>query len=464
MSGEIKCECGVAGVCGYSKAAYACRECLYQIQHRGQEACGIASFDGEKIYLEKREGYVMWSLNDLVLKNLPGHLAIGHLRYATTGPSNLTNAQPHFVSQPPLVFCSNGDIVPRFYSCLREELEKHSVHFQSTNDGELLAQFLAYHLRKGRDILEAIQKLMEEVVGSYAALFIFDGKLFAFRDPKGIRPLVMSARREEKEGESWLVASESCALDIVLAFEKRREIQPGEVAIFEPRKEPRAIRLKKEQSYRHCVFELIYFARPDSRIFNVQVGSFRQSLGILLGQFSPQANLVIPVPDSANEAALALANTLGLPFGFGLIRNHFVGRTFIEPGQENREMSVRRKFNPNRELLNRKSVIVVDDSIVRGTTSKKIIRMLKNAGASEVHLRIMSPPIRFPCFYGIDMKTKQELIASQKTEEEICQLIEADSLVYLKIEDLKKALMAQQVNPDDFCYACFDGKYPTPLK
>ena len=459
MSDEVKCECAVYGVCGYRDAALSCRDGLYQLQHRGQEWCGIASWDGEKIHLEKAEGYVEAAIDATRLARLPGFIAIGHNRYSTTGSSIEINAQPHITPSPRLAFCGNGDIVPKSYQSLRARLEKHQVHFDSQNDGELLAKYIAYHLQRGLLLTATIRKLMTEVVGAYSALLLYHGKMYAFRDQLGIRPLVIGRR-----GKTWLVASETCALDVVRA-KYVREVAPGELVTFESGKTPQGFHLVQKSHFHHCVFELIYFSRPDSIVFGIDAQGFRKILGQRLTQydFPAGADVVIPVPDSSNAAALGFAQASGIPFDFGLTRNHYVGRTFIQPAQFQRDSKVRKKFNPVRAVLKGKKVIVVDDSVVRGTTSRKIVRMLRHGGAKEVHLRVASPPIQHPCFYGIDMKTREELIAANRSLEEINNFVAADSLTYLSVVDLKKAVATAGGNPNNFCYACFDGKYPTKL-
>lgn len=461
MLGEAKCECAVAGVCGYERAAESCRDLLYQLQHRGQEWCGIASYDGEKIFIEKKAGYAEWAISNETLMQLPGYIAIGHNRYSTTGSSTYVNAQPHLVPTVPLSFCSNGDILPFCYQAQRAKLESAGLVFKSQNDGELLAKYLTFYLSRGDGIVEAIEQLMKEMVGAYSALLLYDGKIIAFRDPLGIRPLVMGRR-----DKTWLVASETCALDIVLAHNDVRPIAPGEVVILEPNKDPRNFHLVSKPC-RHCVFELIYFSRPDSIVFNISAQRFRKTCGQLLASQQPvSAEVVIPVPDSSNAAALGYSRASHILFDIGLVRNHYVvGRTFIQPIQEYRDSGVRKTQNPVRgdDVIEGRVIVLVDDSLVRGTTSKKLISMLRTAGTKEIHLRIASPPIGSPCFYGIDMKTREELIATNQSIKEICSFVGADSLDYLTLENLREAVRRCQGNPDEFCYACFNGEYPTAI-
>ncbi len=454
--------CGIAGYYSRSGADVASQVMLslYSEQHRGQESCGIAATDGKIIRLHKAMGYVKEVFSQQVLSQLPGSVAIGHVRYPTRGSSVLLNAQPYLIETlggPIYAVASNVDIVN--YEEISRWLQTKGVHLASTNDGELIGRFLVYyHEREGLTIPQAIRLLMKKVKGAYSAVFLTRKELYIFRDTYGFRPLYIG-----EVGDDVAVASESCAMDI-LRPTSMREVEPGEIIVVSEHKVHSSTQMQplfeeNSQPTRHCVFELIYFARPDSSQFGEYVYDVRQKIGARLASYDDfDADVVIPVPDSANFMALGYANAKGIPFNFGLIRNHYVGRTFIRPDQYLRDESVRQKFNPLKDFFNNKSVVVVDDSIVRGTTIRKIIRMIRGAGAREIHLRIGSPPVKYSCYYGIDTPTREELIANNMTIEEIQAYVEADSLKYLKLEDLKACVH----EPVNFCYACFSGQYPLP--
>ncbi len=463
--------CGIFGVCGYEEAANSCIHGLYYLQHRGEKQWGIcttSSDEYDKFNLIKKMGKVEAAEHDIV--KLKGNIAIGHVRYPTAGPADLDNAQPHVVLDPPLMYCANGDIVN--YINIRKRLEKKGVYFSSHNDGELEAKYLGYLIQRGKDPIDAIVQMMNEVEGAFSSLLVYKGKMYAFRDKMGIRPIVYGMRRKNSH-ISWIVSSETCGLDVIKA-KFIREIKPAEIVVFSPDKEPVfydvSKKIKKQlKNYAHCVFECIYFARPESNIFNLSVYRFRKLLGEYLASqltiIERDKAVVGSVPDSSNVAALGFHQRSGIPLEFILIRHHSTGRTFIASKDE-REEKVRLKYNPVRAIIKDKNVYVVDDSIVRGTTSRKIVRMIRNAGAKKVNLCISSPPIRFPCFYGIDTPTKEELIASSERlydEENIQKFVEADSLEYLTIGNLKNVIRDCGANPDDFCFACMDGKYPTRL-
>lgn len=464
-SDALRCECAVVGIFNFADAAHAARDALYQMQHRGQEQTGIAAGStepGKRLHIVKKTGWVREAYGADDLRILTGEIAIGHNRYSTAGPSDEANAQPHLVSGVPLAFCSNGDIIKSSYAEWRTYLVSKGMYFASDNDGELLAKLLAYHLQQGESAVQAVQWIMHNVVGAYSAVFIFEGKMYAFRDPRGMRPLVLG-----KRDQSYIVASETCGLNILLA-DYQREVMPGELVVFEKGHRPKTHILASMPSA-HCIFELIYFARPDSVVFGIPVSGFRQETGELLSLRDKRegfagADVVIPVPDSSNQTALGYHAESGIPFAFGLVRNHYVGRTFIEPEQRMRDDGVRRKFNPDRSIVSGKRVIVVDDSIVRGSTTHKIVSMLCSAGAREVHLRIGSPPIVHPCYYGIDTPDEGQLIAAQlKREQAICKKVGADSLRYVSINDLQVVLRRFGAVAKDFCYACFNGNYPTEV-
>lgn len=456
--------CAIAGY--YSRhtpdAPAKIMEALYAQQHRGQESCGIAASNGQHIRAHKAMGYVKEAFGNHVLDDLAGPLAIGHARYPTRGTSVLENTQPYVIetlSGPIYALASNGDIVN--YDEIADELRVQGVHFSSKNDGELLGRFIVYHHeRKNMAIAETIRLLMKRVKGAYSAVFITRDQLYAFRDPQGFRPMMIGYN----DGDV-AVSSESCAMDL-LRMTGMREINPGEIVVITPQKEysldaAHDPLLPQPGSgggqTHHCVFELIYFARPDSFQFNEHVYNVRQKIGAKLASYDDfPADVVVPVPDSANFIAMGYAQARGIPFQLGLIRNHYVGRTFIKPDQYTRDESVRQKFNPLKGFFEGKRVILVDDSIVRGTTIRKLIGMIKGCGAAEVHLRIGSPPVKFSCYYGIDTPDREKLIANNMSTEEIRAYIGADSLKYLRMSDLKKCVK----KPAGFCYACFDGQYP----
>ncbi|MGC8926697.1 MAG: amidophosphoribosyltransferase [Myxococcota bacterium] len=463
--------CGIFGVCGYEEAALSCIHGLYYLQHRGEKQWGIcttSTTENDKFNLIKKMGKVEATENDIM--KLKGNIAIGHVRYPTAGPADMDNAQPHIVLDPPLMYCANGDIVN--YTRIRDKLEKKGIYFSSHNDGELEAKYLAYLIQRGQGPIDAIVQMMNEIEGAFSSILVYRGKMYAFRDKMGIRPIVYGMRRKNSH-ISWIVSSESCGLDVIKA-KFVDEIKPSEIVVFSPDKAPKVYDVSKRikrriKHYSHCVFECVYFARPESNIFNLSVYKFRKLLGSYLARqmtdLRYQNSIVGSVPDSSNVAALGFHQESGIPLDFILIRHHSTGRTFIASKDE-REEKVRLKYNPVRAVIKDKDLYVVDDSIVRGTTSRKIVRMLKNAGAKTVNLCISSPPIRFPCFYGIDTPTKAELIASNERlykEEEIRKFVEADRLEYLTIENLKNVIRDSGGNPDDFCFACMDGKYPTRL-
>ena len=456
--------CGVAAYFSRENrnAASEVMLALYAQQHRGQESAGIVSSNGQVLKEYKAMGYVKEVFSQDRLEKLNGSIAIGHVRYPTRGSAVVNNAQPYVIetlSGPIYAIASNGDVVN--YEEIAQELQAKGVHFSSRNDGELLGRFIVYYHERGQlSIPEAIRLLMTRIHGAYSALFLTPRSLFVFRDVYGFRPLLYG-----RVGNDVAIASESCALDILHATDIQ-EIPPGKIFVvsrsffseYPGNAELPGLQLRTVTP-RHCIFELIYFARPDSYEFGEYVYNVRQRIGHRLATYDDfKADVVIPVPDSANFIALGYAEAKGIPFNFGLIRNHYVGRTFIRPNQYLRDESVRQKFNPLKDFFTNKVVVVVDDSIVRGTTIRKIIRMIKRAGAREVHLRIGSPPVKYSCYYGIDTPTHEELIAHNMSLEEIREYVEADSLKYLRLEDLRNCVS----QPDHFCYACFTGEYPVP--
>ncbi|MEC4889207.1 MAG: amidophosphoribosyltransferase [Nitrospira sp.] len=443
-------ECAVFGIYGHEESANLTYLGLYALQHRGQEASGIVSGDGEQFYVQKGMGLVADIYHKSVLEKLPGHMAIGHNRYSTSGGNDLKNVQPLIVNFAfgNLALAHNGNLINAQF--LRNELEAYGAIFQSTSDTEVIIHLIAHS--RASTFLARVMDALNQVRGAFSIVLMTDNGLIAVRDPHGLRPLCLGRVRG-----SWVVASETCAFDLLDA-EYVREIEPGELVVISeqgidshrpfPKVDPAM-----------CVFEYVYFARPDSRIFGANaVYATRKALGRQLAQESwVPADIVIPVPDSGVPAALGYSEGGGVPFETGLIRNHYVGRTFIEPEQSIRHFGVKVKLNAVPEVLEGKRVVVVDDSLVRGTTSRKIVKMLRNAGAKEVHMRISSPPIVSPCFYGIDTPTKKELIASNHSIEEIRKYITADSLAYLSLDGMLKSAPGV---PGQYCNACFTEKYP----
>jgi amidophosphoribosyltransferase len=449
MFHDIHEECGIFGVYGHSEASNLAYLGLYALQHRGQEGSGICSADGRQLFLEKSRGLVADVFHEKRLKRLPGHIAIGHNRYSTAGSSVLRNVQPIVANFAlgTLAIAHNGNLVNAIE--LRESLENEGAIFQSSSDSEVIVHLIAH--AKGDDFYERVLHALKQINGAFSLLIMREKELIAVRDPYGVRPLSLGV----KDG-AYIIASETCAFDLIGAT-YIRDIEPGEVFIM-GEQGLRSLRLNCTKKA-FCVFELIYFSRPDSNIFGgVNVNEMRKEFGRQLAREShTEADLVIPVPDSGVPAAIGFSEESKIPFDFGLIRNHYVGRTFIEPKNHIRHFGVKIKLNPVRQLLEGKRLIVIDDSIVRGTTSKKIVKMLREGGgAKEVHLRISSPPTIGPCFYGIDTPTRQELIASSHLVEEIKRYVTADSLTYLSLQGLNGIIP----NPHNYCTACFDNQYP----
>lgn len=446
-------ECGIFGIFGHPEAANLTYLGLYALQHRGQESAGIATSDGRVIHLEKAMGLVADIFSEARLRRLKGDMAIGHVRYSTAGSSHLKNAQPILASylHGTIALAHNGNLVNA--QRIRSDLEAQGSIFSSTTDSEVIVHLIA-RSRSGR-LWEGAAEALAQVRGAYSLVIMNERELLGIRDPHGFRPLSLGRLKD-----AWVLASESCAFDLIEA-EFIRDLEPGEF-----------LQIDREGLHTYypllpaprtqCIFEYIYFARPDSLLSGQQVASVRKALGRRLAKEQPvDADLVIPVPDSGIYAALGFAQESGFPFEHGLIRNHYVGRTFIEPKQSIRHFGVKVKLNAVREVLEGKRVVIVDDSIVRGTTTPKVVEMLRRAGAREVHMRICSPPIRHPCYFGIDMATQWELIASRQTVEEIRRHIGADSLDYLSIEGLLRAVGQPR---DSFCTACFTGEYPMPVQ
>jgi amidophosphoribosyltransferase len=443
-------ECGVVGVYGHDEASTLAYLGLHALQHRGQESAGIVSHNGEAAFVHKAMGLVQDVFDKDILARLKGHAAIGHVRYSTTGSSHLKNAQPLAVDyvRGPIAIAHNGNLVNA--STLRMELEAQGSIFQSTTDTEVIVHLIA-HADGGPE--DRIISALARVKGAYSMVFLTEDRLVAARDPRGWRPLILG-----RKNGAFIVASETCALDLIEA-EFMREIRPGEVLVID-KYGLRSIFPFPMKPHNFCVFEFIYFARPDSQIFGQHCYPVRHAFGRRLAKERPvPADIAIAVPDSGVPAAIGFAEESGIPYDIGLVRNHYIGRTFIEPAQSIRHFGVRLKLNPNRSVIEGKRVVMIDDSIVRGTTMRKIVNMLRKGGASEVHVRISSPPVMWSCFYGIDTPTREELIAGSHSVREIAQFIEADSLGYLSIEGVKSCLPR---GGENYCYACFDGKYPEP--
>jgi amidophosphoribosyltransferase len=446
-------QCGLFGVFGHPEAAHLAYMGLYALQHRGQESAGIASADAAKLRLEKGMGLVNDVFTAGRLEALASDRAIGHVRYSTSGETVATNAQPYLIEchRGPIAVGHNGNLVNA--AILRRELEAAGSIFQSTSDTEVILHLYA---RSHRERLEdAIAASLYKVMGAFSLLFLTPEALVAARDPWGFRPLVMG-----KLGPATVFASETCALDLIDA-QYVRDVEPGELVVVD-RAGTRSFKPFPPEPLAHCVFEHVYFARPDSLVFGRTVLESRLQLGRQLAREAPaDADVVCPVPDSGMGAALGYSQESGLPFEWGLIRNHYVGRTFIEPRQGQRSVGVKIKLNPVRRVIEGRRVVLIDDSIVRGTTSRKIVRMVREAGAREVHLRISSPPTTGPCYYGIDTPLRSELIAATHEVEEIRRFVEADSLGYLSHEGLLRA--AGDAPGRRHCTACFSGRYPVAV-
>jgi amidophosphoribosyltransferase len=450
-------ECGVFGVFGHPEAANLAYLGLYALQHRGQESAGIVSSDGTDLFLHRSMGDVEEIFQPPVLAKLPGNLAIGHTRYSTAGDKALLNAQPIMID------CNKGKVALGHNGNLtnaaewRRKLEHRGSIFQTNSDTEVIVHLIARS--QARNLSGALGDALNQVEGAYSLLVLTQDELIAVRDPRGFRPLVLGRLALPAGGEAWLVASETCAFDLLNA-QYIREIEPGEMVRIS-RSGIESIHFAPEKPLQQCIFEHVYFARPDSIIFGRSVNESREALGRLLAREHPvDADIVVPVPDSGVPAAVGYALESKIPFRMGLIRNHYIGRTFIEPSQAIRNFGVKLKLNPIRGLIEGQRVILVDDSIVRGTTSRKIVRMVREAGAREVHVRISCPPTISPCYYGVDTPTREELIASSNSPEEICKFLGADSLGYVSLPALRQAVNDTE---GKFCTSCYTGVYPTDL-
>jgi amidophosphoribosyltransferase len=450
MLDKFKDECGIFGICGHPEAANLTYLGLYALQHRGQESAGIACADGELMKVTRAMGEVAEAFDETALAKLTGHLAIGHTRYSTAGESRVENAQPFLIdcAHGKIAVAHNGNLVNA--QELRAELVGGGAIFQTSSDTEVLLHL--YARSKAPTVEDALVESLKQIRGAYSFALLTKNRLIAARDPSGFRPLALG-----RLSGAWIVCSETCALDLIGATYER-DVEPGEVLVI-TESGVRSIRPFPPQPLAQCVFEHVYFARPDSYVFGQSVNEVRTEFGRTLSRESPvDADVVVPVPDSGVCAAIGFAEEAGLPMKMGLIRNHYVGRTFIEPQQSIRHFSVKVKLNPVRSILQGKRVILVDDSLVRGTTSRKIVKMVKAAGAREVHLRISCPPTVSPCFYGVDTPSRAELIAATHTIEEIRRYLQADSLAYLSLEGLRASV--GQARSSGYCTSCYTGEYP----
>jgi amidophosphoribosyltransferase len=446
---KFRDECGVFGIYGHPEAANMTYLGLYALQHRGQESVGIATADGQRVLLSRAMGYVADNFDHESLAALTGSTAIGHVRYSTAGDSTLVNAQPILIDcvHGQIGLCHNGNLVNA--GELRTQLVRQGSIFQSSSDTEVVLHL--YARSRAATVEEAIVDSLSQVTGAYSLVFLTKDRLVAARDPHGFRPLALG-----QLGGAMIVCSETCALDLIGATYVR-DVEPGEVLVIGP-SGMRSLRPFPPAPAAQCVFEHVYFARPDSYVFGESVNEVRTNLGRLLAREAPvDADVVVPIPDSGVCGAIGFAEASDLPMRMGLIRNHYVGRTFIQPQQAIRHFNVKVKLNPVRSILDGQRVVLVDDSIVRGTTSRKIVRMVKAAGAREVHMRICCPPTISPCFYGVDTPSRAELIAATHTQAEILKYLGADSLAYLSLDGLLAAVPSR---PDAYCTSCYTGRYP----
>jgi amidophosphoribosyltransferase len=441
-------ECGVFGIFGHPEAASLTSLGLYALQHRGQESSGIAAADGERMRIVRGMGEVADTFKEDALQKLPGHLAIGHTRYSTAGESKIENAQPFLIdcAHGQIAVAHNGNLVNARE--LRDDLVRAGSIFQTTSDTEVVLHL--YARSKAPSVEEAVVESIAQISGAFSMVLLTKNRLIAARDPHGFRPLALG-----RLGDAWIVCSETCAMDLIGATYVR-EVEPGELLVISDGG-VRSIRPYPPSLLAHCVFEHVYFARPDSYVFGRSVSEVRTALGrSLAAEAHVDADVVVPIPDSGVCAAIGYGEQAGLPVRFGLIRNHYVGRTFIQPQQSIRDFGVKVKLNPVRSVLEGRRVVLVDDSIVRGTTSRKIVRLVKAAGASEVHVRISCPPTVSPCFYGVDTPSRKDLIGATHTLPEIRDFLEADSLAYLSLAGLREAVG----NGHTYCTSCYTGNYP----
>lgn len=451
-------ECGVFGIWNCPDASRLAYLGLYAMQHRGQESAGIVTLNGNAHHVHRGLGLVSDVFAEESFAGLPGAAAIGHVRYSTTGMNSLVNAQPLTAQlfNGPVAIGHNGNIVNA--EQIKRELKSAGSIFQGSNDTEVILHLIARS--QSNDLLEALESALERLEGAFSLTVMSHKAMFAVRDPWGFRPLVLGQLADGTSGKpSWVVASETCAFDLIGA-QFVREIAPGEIFWVDENGHHSRL-LKRKVARAACVFEHVYFSRPDSVVFGESVYEVRKRAGRILARESKQeVDIIVPVPDSGVPAAIGFAAESGKPFELGIIRNHYIGRTFIQPQQAIRDVGVKIKLNPQTAVLKGKRVVVIDDSLVRGTTSKKIVGLVRAAGASEVHLRIAAPPTKSPCYYGVDTPEKSQLIAANQSLSAICEFVGADSLQYLTIDGLMEAVNGER---GGFCAACFDGKYPTSL-
>jgi amidophosphoribosyltransferase len=448
----VKEYCGVVGIYGHKDAAQLAYLALYALQHRGEESTGIVSYDGKKVHQHKGMGKVGDVFNEENLKKLKGPMAIGHVRYSTTGSSTVKNVQPLLVNHKRgfIAVAHNGNLTNS--SELRDELEDSGSILQTSMDSELIVHFLVRDHKN--NYAGKILPIISKLEGAFSFVLMINDKIYAIRDPHGFRPLCIG-----KLGDAYVVASETCALDMLQA-KYIRDVEPGEVVIID-KNGLTSQKLEEPRRHASCIFEYIYFSRPDSNIFTKSVYLSRKNLGRQLAIEHPtDADMVLPVPDSGTYAALGYAEESKIPFEMALVRNHYIGRTFIQPSQLIRDFKVKIKLNPITDVLKGKRVIIIEDSIVRGTTSKSRVRTLREAGVKEIHMRVSCPPLISPCFYGIDFPTKKELIAANKSVDEIAKYIGVDSLEYLSLEGMLNSMLLPK---EEFCTACFTGDYPTRI-
>ncbi len=449
MFDKFKDECGVFGIFGHPEAANMTYLGLYALQHRGQESAGIAASDEQQVRISREMGYVADIFDGETLSKLPGPLSIGHVRYSTAGESKLLNAQPILIdcAHGQIALCHNGNIVNARE--LRDDLVRQGSIFQSSSDTEVILHL--YARSKARSVEDAIVESVAQVQGAFSLVLLTKDTLIAVRDPHGFRPLALG-----RLDGAYVVCSETCAMDLIGATYER-DVEPGEIVIISA-SGMKSIKPFPRAPLAHCIFEHVYFARPDSYVFGRSVNDVRTELGRVLAREQPiDADVVVPVPDSGVCAAMGYHEASGVPLRMGLIRNHYVGRTFIQPQQSIRHFGVKVKLNPVRSILAGKRVILVDDSIVRGTTSRKIVRMVRAAGAKEVHIRISCPPTISPCFYGVDTPRKSELIGATHTLEEIREFLEADTVAYLSLDGMLSAVQSER---GSYCTSCYTGVYP----
>ncbi|HEY1730707.1 MAG TPA: amidophosphoribosyltransferase [Terriglobales bacterium] len=460
ISDKLREECGVVAIYGHPESSKLAYLSLYALQHRGQESAGIAASNGEKVQLHKSMGLVSDIFNGDVLARLPGSISIGHTRYSTTGDSALLNAQPIMVecNKGKIALAHNGNIINA--QEIRAQLEQAGSIFQTTSDTEVIVHLIARSREQA--LADAMADSLRRLEGAFSLVMLTPDRIFAARDARGFRPLVMGRipGQAAHRADTIVFASETCAFDLIGAVYER-EVKPGELIVVGPEGVHSRF-YASQQPQSSCIFEHVYFSRPDSMVFGRAVQQTRDAMGRQLALESPVvADIVVPVPDSGVTAAMGFSHESGIPLQFGLIRNHYVGRTFIEPEQRVRDFGVKLKLNPVRHVLEGKRVVLIDDSIVRGTTSRKIVRMVRDAGAKEVHMRISCPPTISPCYYGVDTPSKNQLIAANKSVDEIREYIGADSLAYLSLEGLRRA--AGENDEKFYCTACYTGKYPTNI-